>query len=61
MLNKEIKEGNKSMTKQQETIRIDQISFKMIQMELTEMKTIIIRIINLIDKCETEDYTKMKR
>ena len=30
------------------------------QMELTQMKTIIIRIINLIDKNETADYTKMK-
>lgn len=30
-----------------------------IQMELTEMKTII-KIINLIDKNETADYTKMK-
>ena len=31
-----------------------------IQMELTEMKTIIIKITNLIDKNETADYTKMK-
>ena len=29
-------------------------------MELTEMKTIIIRIINLIDKNETAEYTKLK-